>query len=640
MFDRLFAMFVSMLICVSTVFGQEKKQEITQPPTTRTIVGIKPSLEWDAEWPLPDPFNRVLYIHRADQSGPGREKTWVHRPLFAIVESDTLIDGFPAIVKRAEKNPDGSATLTFEVLITSEPLKQHLKRVLLNPDFTHSPPALNAPDIFMVQWPLEHCVIDCRIAPNGRLLGASADTGSLVNIKDRFRFSILFGQEDLAEFLKRAQDGGVEFDFRYTFSNRRVAEAEDTARASREVELAVRSLFTDEQKSGVAPILQGDYNRVQQWMRVNVVRTIRSQRADLLPRFNESLFLTQIFGLPREVTFEQLKQDDKLRTAVAEHLKPLMDKYRTTKTDTDTNKTDKEHNVTETLKIRAPEFSYAGVTIGSPGDYELKTEDKDKFTHETGVTLVKDKESNVYVAQSIKVYRVNIGQENAVINSRDTAILGLDSLTDYYLESAVPTTFTEKAALGALGFPNRTPFYDGVPLGTMLPYFGAGEAPRGYAFADGKSNWPDEMWVAEHLRGKPLPDMNKSFVAGTASELEIGKRHESALVTASVSGASVSLPSLSPKVSASQTIRTLETEKALDGWQVLIKDKKGITHGPGQRGGPPGPPYSVKPLDVTMPSGFSVSFDGGATLTPGAVSLNPTDFTPVNYGCRWIIRVK
>lgn len=60
-----------------------------------------------------------------------------------------------------------------------------------------------------------------------------------------------------------------------------------------------------------------------------------------------------------------------------------------------------------------------------------------------------------------------------------------------------------------------------VPLGMMLPYFGA-KLPHGFVWADGKTNWPDEPWVADHLRGKPVPDMMNQLIGGAESAAEIG----------------------------------------------------------------------------------------------------------------------
>lgn len=67
-----------------------------------------------------------------------------------------------------------------------------------------------------------------------------------------------------------------------------------------------------------------------------------------------------------------------------------------------------------------------------------------------------------------------------------------------------------------------------VPLGGMIPYFGD-KLPyadpltglsRFYVWADGKTNWPDEPWVPQALRKRPVPDMmsGEYFVSGGSPE--------------------------------------------------------------------------------------------------------------------------
>ena len=71
--------------------------------------------------------------------------------------------------------------------------------------------------------------------------------------------------------------------------------------------------------------------------------------------------------------------------------------------------------------------------------------------------------------------------------------------------------------------------YSGVPLGAMIPYFGAGkEAPKGYVWADGQTSWPDEDWVPAKLRDRSgenkgkVPNMSEQLVGGAKDEAGVG----------------------------------------------------------------------------------------------------------------------
>ncbi len=641
-------------------------QTVAPPPanpakTTQNLLGTKPAVEWDAMWNIPG-FNRVLYIHSADKSGEGNERTWVHRPLFAFRERAEPFPNLPSIVIDQEPQLDGGVTLVFETVVTSPALRQHLTHVLMNPEFSKKPPLINGPDIFMIRWPLEDVVVDCRTNTDNRLLGSSTGGRPLDGISETLRFSINFGPDELQEFTQRCADGKVVFNFRYTFTNRRVAELEDTTRANRELVLAVRGRFTDTQKSGESPIFQEDVNNTQRWLKVNYVRSIRATDEKLLPQIKDDMVLSNLFTR-RELTFEQIAQDENLRKAVAEHLKPLIDTLTRDTTTTDQTVDTKTKRRTETITL---DFSKA-VSLSAPaeaggvggetkggGSYKLEKEKLDTIARTTGIVFKETDTKNRYAPQSINVYRLNEGSDRDEINITQRVFLSLGSLTDYFVDASVPPSFTETAASRLLSEPHSSPIYDGVPLGSFLPFMGGGDKPpTGYVFADGKSNWPDAPWVLEHLRGKPVPKMHSLFLVGSDDATQVGLPQTPG--SAEFGLGSVKLPSLSPSGASPGTYSYIQVKQPPTAGTGNNRSK-------GERGNVPNiPPVIALKFNAAAmkyPEDWSSPPDGNgigvltSTALPaplnyaspdvslGKVTVDATALTPGSYKCRWIIRVK
>jgi len=84
---------------------------------------------------------------------------------------------------------------------------------------------------------------------------------------------------------------------------------------------------------------------------------------------------------------------------------------------------------------------------------------------------------------------------------------------------------------------------DRVPIGAMIPYFGAGkDSPKGYVWADGTTIWPDKDFVPTHLRGKKVPDMQGELLGGANSELEVGQLWTRGRLSFTINGDNFTLP--------------------------------------------------------------------------------------------------
>ncbi len=190
--------------------------------------------------------------------------------------------------------------------------------------------------------------------------------------------------------------------------------------------------------------------------------------------------------------------------------------------------------------------------------------------------------------------------------------------------------------------------YSGVPLGAMIPYFGAGkEAPKGYVWADGQTNWPDEDWVPAKLRDRSgenkgkVPNMSEQLVGGAKDEAGVGGVFKDGQITVQqfkVGSSAFSVPVTSVRMADHGFIFNWQNS---DGWHQEIKT--------GEADKP------IPPSRLDVGPGFFMRFDpvratydkpqgtvtGDQTVKDvKSEPLNSAATNPRHLMCRWIIRVK
>ena len=275
-----------------------------------------------------------------------------------------------------------------------------------------------------------------------------------------------------------------------------------------------------------------------------------------------------------------------------------------------TTREDEKTN-TERVKLVSPDFSYGGVTIGGGPEKETTTVDRNLLKNEYGITLKVTKDRTVWEPASIATYRLSAGSQKLDQTVRDVVFLGVGSADDYFEETDVPCTFT----MAKVGFTGRTDaerYYDGVPIGTVLPYFGV-KPPPGYVWFDKTSTWPDELWVRVELRGKAMPDTNGFLLGGTNDIAKVGASWTAGKLTIpafTIAGSSFSMPP--------------ETKSEIGTISFLVPSV-----GPSQRASGNYSSYR-----------YAGAISGSKTVGPVSMYLDGLETNPRHIMCRWIIRVK
>ena len=83
-------------------------------------------------------------------------------PVLCLAENENPIDGFPSIVQKALKNPDGSTILRFKAILTSDVMKRHARDAVLQQSKARAlwtKDGLKEDQILVEPWPVVHAVI-------------------------------------------------------------------------------------------------------------------------------------------------------------------------------------------------------------------------------------------------------------------------------------------------------------------------------------------------------------------------------------------------------------------------------------------------------------------------------------------------
>jgi hypothetical protein len=182
---------------------------------------------------------------------------------------------------------------------------------------------------------------------------------------------------------------------------------------------------------------------------------------------------------------------------------------------------------------------------------------------------------------------------------------------------------------------------DIVPIGAMVPFF-AEKLPKGYVWADGKSNFPDAAWVPVHLRGTKIPDMAGQLVGGTNDEANIGLVYDKGLLKVpgvTIRGSSFQLPATKSEVT--QIAAGQGSHK--EGGFVAVPTRND-NYPPNKGGIFWGSGFGVQKIDGA-PATYnsfknSEPLAGGQEIPAVQLRLNTPETNPRHIMCRWIIRVE
>ncbi|MEO2090855.1 MAG: hypothetical protein ABGY75_15345 [Gemmataceae bacterium] len=280
-----------------------------------------------------------------------------------------------------------------------------------------------------------------------------------------------------------------------------------------------------EQVAGKEPILQGEAHDATRHVSMTVQKTVRASRPDLLPLLDHQTLLPKLFADDGEITLKSLKDGDAdTAKRLVEYLTPHLEQVREAYGGDQSGIT--VHQVGEqdlTQKGVSGGLSLFGLSLGGSLSNTRQREVLDRVEQATGSKWGYDKSTERFRPHSVKKFKLLTGSESLQIDENSTAFLSVGPENRYLEETPIPSSFTLKTAGLSSAAPAASDLgpYNGVPIGTVLPFVGD-RLPNGYAWFDEGSTYPDASWVPKALRLQPMASTKGYLLGGAESDGQVG----------------------------------------------------------------------------------------------------------------------
>jgi hypothetical protein len=609
---------------------------------------------------------RAVGIHPQLKSSPNYIKGLrFSRMLGALAERETPVEkDLPRVIDGIRRNPDGSVWLRFRVMVTTPDFRKRCRdAVLAEERELLAEERLTQDDIRIEPWPLKHCVITAQDAFSKEIIAVS-QTGTLTGTRQEFSFTMSYSPQELDKVLRLIRSGELEFVYTYSY----VGASEHVGRVDlkgvKHAKLIASQKLRSEQVEGKEPIFQAEANEAVRHLYVSVEITMRATHRDLIALLSQSNLFHKLFTDDGQITLKDLKEgDEKTALQLAAYLKPHLEQIREAFGGEKSGITIHEDKVGEGTKSESGVQAGIGLPLPLPiplslsfggGDSSSTTKTKeviDRVEQVTGSKWAYDKATERWRPHSIKKCKFQSGADQVLIDEKTTVFLSVGAENRYLEDTPIPVTFTTKAAgvksFVAGGSSGLGP-YEGVPLGSGGPFFGA-KPPKGFVFVEPPNRFPNADWVPVHLRGALMPDMRGQLLGGAPDEASVGLVKPGGKLVVqgtTIDGRNFSIPG-----------KDRQSVRVGDGYLLSLNVIKnwGDTKQPeGTECGPIGQPkihnnvngrpawttewYPVPATNLTP--AFDKSLAGTQEIPPQTLSLNSASTNPRHVMCRWIIRVE
>jgi hypothetical protein len=461
-----------------------------------------------------------------------------HKIMGALAERDTPIEaGMPNIIDGIRRNPDGSVWLRFRVIVSTPEFRKRCRdAVLAQERELLREERLTQDDIRIEPWPLKHCVVYMQDSFSKEIVAVS-QTGALLGTKDEFNFTMQFSPEELIKILGLIRKGELEFVYSYSYIGSTVYIGSVDLKGVKNAKLFASQKLRSEQIDGKEPIFQAEATEAIRHLSLSVQKTMRVAHKELIPLLDLPNLYKQLFADDGQINFKDLKAgDEKVDAMLAAYLKPHLEQVRESYTGEKSEITIHEDKVGEGEKGWWNLAGQVGVTIpikmiplslgfggGLGNDTTKSKEVLKRVENATGSKWGYDKVTERFRPHTIQKVKFQSGADNVLIDEKTTVFLSVGAANRYLEDTAIPVTFTSKSAgASSIVIPHgdHGP-YEGVPVGAMVPFFGA-KVPKGYVWADGQASFPIANWVPKHLRGVKVPDMRDNLVGGAMKQTDVG----------------------------------------------------------------------------------------------------------------------
>jgi len=409
----------------------------------------------------------------------------------------------------------------------------------------------NIDDIEILRWPVKSATIEVRDVQG---LLATASSGPLDNAGDTFEIYVRFPQSVLNRFVEGERSGRLSFVFHWQFRNltgssvRLNLDAFSLASQQLELSLAARANF------GPDRVGHHDLNELKEVAERSVRATLYADDPAIAERLFNSVgkliegALSAAFNkeAPFSLNVNDMKSaSENDRAALRKYFEPVLQDKSTEKfvyvNEEDIKKhfesqTDRKEIERINLVIPIGETSTGAsqaLGIDLAGGLGNKTVEErfHEFVSKYGITWKQvGNEKWLRIATSVDVYRFNRAEWRSKGGTLAEYFIGRSVEQRSVTTPAVKASYVvdlgdadQRHALAKLvKNPSKISLwpFGGMQLGMCVPYFGK-YLPEGYVWADGQSFWPNEEWVPDYLRGKPVPNLNGRVLRGCRNGIQL-----------------------------------------------------------------------------------------------------------------------
>lgn len=542
---------VALLVSPSSTLAEA--EEVNTIPTTFSHRLSYPQRTDHAIVKIPlDGFDWQVPIHR-DNPDSDKVGTYYHRPIFGFNVRDASKDDFydlpPWILEIQDDGTGKNVIIKVEVILSDKNFRLGIARsAVIKSDLAYVIDRYNSKNgvdfmlpntgrtpidtIEVLPWPMEHMIVQIQVEGLNNFIIAQTETGSLNRIGDTVGLIFSLSYSELTNLKKFAAQNRLEFVFTYRYTGARTVGGRKSLSGSKNIGIAAAQVLSFDQQSGKAPIFQKQYNNIKESARVLLRTWISSQSIELIPLLSamDSDIVSQLF-FPPNVTpvADILERGGVWKDALAQYMIPLINEIKNITGSQDVvskygekdKKDSSETTVGGGIKFQDLLGTFGFSVLGSNQSKHLERE-LQRVASEYGVTFTKSAVENQYAISQINTYELHDGWQDAKIDHQSVLYVETGSQENYLRDSPIKPIITRDKLNTLNQIEDEESRYLGVQLGMMFPYFGQ-HLPKGFVWADGGARWPHSKWVAEHLRGKPVPDMRSKLVSGAPTPFAVGK---------------------------------------------------------------------------------------------------------------------
>ena len=539
---------LSFLFALALMGGIGFAEEPPKKPANRSQLGSRPTTESDVEVFIPfGDRSRKIEIHREDPNAERPVGRYFHRPIFALrTRADAGVEklaGYPETVLGVDATSDlsGHIIVSFSALLSSPEFRSFCRATVIEHDSNYwSTKGVTEDKVEVKPWPITHAVIECKDTGTREIL-AFDETDSLTGIDDFLDFTLRFTPEKLSRFLTLAEGRNLAFVFTYSYIGRQTFSGTRTVKGVKDMSSEINSSLSAQQRTGGAPIFQGNKDQVSRRISARVVSETRIQHKDLFPLVDSqvSKMVDSLFEPAQTLSLDELRKNNPQAEAqLAAYLQPLITREIENEARQEATTTTDQTAKTNTTTVGGGFGINLGIIkFGVDASGQQTEQVMNQVQKMSGMSFQKGTEKNSFVPYDIRVFKLSQGWESITFSEEGTAYLSIGDENAYRVDTPVPLRFTAtnvKTAVTNYGKEAVEFGHRYSPVGSLISYAGQNPEelkPLDWLVCDGRPLKKDEFALlfsrlgVAYGAGKPrsgkeepgdfnLPDLRGQFLRG------------------------------------------------------------------------------------------------------------------------------